>query len=70
MFQIGVVSFRRNFLLGFFHQADYAVLICRAFNDYVLERYRKIDPRLYPMGLIAMQSVKEASKSCAAWYWT
>lgn len=46
----------------FFQQADYAVLICRAFNDYVLQRYRKIDPRLYPMGLIAMQSVKEAVK--------
>ena len=48
--------------VGFFQQADYAVRICRAFNDYVSERYRKVDPRLYPMGLIAMQDVKQAVK--------
>jgi uncharacterized protein len=48
--------------VGFFQQADYAVRICRAFNDYVSERYRKVDPRLYPMGLVAMQDVKQAVK--------
>ena len=48
--------------VGFFQQTDYAVRICRAFNDYVSERYRKVDPRLYPMGLIAMQDVKQAVK--------
>jgi len=48
--------------VGFFQQADYAVRVCRAFNDYVAERYRKVDKRLYPMGLIAMQDVKEAVK--------
>ena len=48
--------------VGFFQQADYAVRVCRAFNDYVSERYRKVDKRLYPMGLIAMQDVKEAVK--------
>lgn len=48
--------------VGFFQQADYATRVCRAFNDYVSERYRKIDKRLYPMGLIAMQDVKEAVK--------
>jgi uncharacterized protein len=47
---------------GFFQQADYAVRICRAFNDYVSERYRKVDSRLHPMGLVAMQDVKEAVK--------
>ena len=29
--------------VGFFQQADYAVRVCRAFNDYVSERYRKFD---------------------------
>jgi len=48
--------------VGFFQQSDYAVRICRAFNNYVYERYRKVDRRLYPMGLIAMQDVKEAIK--------
>jgi predicted TIM-barrel fold metal-dependent hydrolase len=48
--------------VGFFQQADYAVRVCRAFNDYVYERYRKVDPRLHPMGLIAMQDVNAAVK--------
>ena len=48
--------------VGFFQQADYATRICRAFNDYVAERYRKVDKRLYPMGLLAMQDVKAAKK--------
>jgi len=48
--------------VGFFQQGDYAVRVCRAFNDYVSARYRKVDKRLYPMGLIAMQDVKEAVK--------
>jgi predicted TIM-barrel fold metal-dependent hydrolase len=48
--------------VGFFQQADYAVRVCRAFNDYVSERYRKVDARLHPMGIIAMQNVKEAVK--------
>ena len=48
--------------VGFFQQADYATRVCHAFNDYVAERYRQVDQRLYPMGLIAMQDVKEAVK--------
>jgi predicted TIM-barrel fold metal-dependent hydrolase len=48
--------------VGFFQQADYAVRVCRAFNDYVSDRFRKVDPRLYPMGLIAMQDVNAAVK--------
>jgi len=48
--------------VGFFQQADYATRICRAFNDYVAERYRKVDRRLYPMGLLAMQDVNAAKK--------
>jgi predicted TIM-barrel fold metal-dependent hydrolase len=46
--------------VGFFQQTDYAIRVCRAFNDYVSERYRKVDSRLHPMGLIAMQDVREA----------
>ncbi|MFQ5932476.1 MAG: amidohydrolase family protein [Nitrospiraceae bacterium] len=46
--------------VGFFQQADYAVLVCRAFNDYVADRYRKVDKRLHPVGLIPMQDVKAA----------
>ena len=46
--------------VGFFQQADYATRVCHAFNDYVSERYRKVDKRLYPMGLLALQDVKES----------
>lgn len=48
--------------VGFFQQADYATRVCRAFNDYVAERYRKVDHRLHPMGLIAMQDAENAAK--------
>jgi aminocarboxymuconate-semialdehyde decarboxylase len=46
--------------VGFFQQSDYADMVCRAFNDYVAHRYRKVDKRLHPVGLIAMQDVKSA----------
>ena len=46
--------------MGFFQQADYAALVCRAYNDYVADRYRKVDKRFHPVGLIAMQDVKSA----------
>ena len=48
--------------VGFIQQADYAVRVCGAFNDYVADRYRRVDKRLHPMGLIAMQDVKAAVK--------
>ena len=48
--------------VGFFQQADYAVRVCRAFNDYVADRYQKVDKRLHPVGLIPMQDVKAAVK--------
>ena len=48
--------------VGFFQQADYAVRVCRAFNDYVADRFRKVDKRLHPVGLIPMQDVKAAVK--------
>jgi predicted TIM-barrel fold metal-dependent hydrolase len=46
--------------VGFIQQADYAVKVCGAFNDYVTDRYRKVDKRLHPMGLIAMQDIRAA----------
>jgi len=48
--------------IGFIQQADYAVRVCRAFNDYVAGRYRRVDRRLHPVGLIPMQDVKAAVK--------
>lgn len=32
----------------------YAVQVCRAYNDYVAEHYRKVDDRIHPMALIPM----------------
>ncbi|MGH7771032.1 MAG: amidohydrolase family protein [Candidatus Binatia bacterium] len=48
--------------VGFIQQADYAVKVCHAFNDYVADRYRKVDKRLHPVGLIPMQDVQAAVK--------
>jgi predicted TIM-barrel fold metal-dependent hydrolase len=41
--------------VGFIQSADYAVRICRAYNDYVYHRYRRLSDRLYPMALIPFQ---------------
>lgn len=46
--------------VGFIQSADYATRICRAYNDYVYEKYRRLDPRLYPMALIPFQNPAEA----------
>ena len=41
---------------------DYAVAFCRAYNDWVHERYLKADPRFKAMALIPMQDPPEAAK--------
>jgi predicted TIM-barrel fold metal-dependent hydrolase len=41
--------------VGFIQSAEYAVRICRAFNDYVHDRYARLDERLAPMALIPFQ---------------
>jgi uncharacterized protein len=41
--------------VGFIQSADYAVRICRAYNDYVYDRYRRLSDNLYPMALIPFQ---------------
>lgn len=46
--------------VGFIQEADYAVGICRAYNDYVYERYRRLSDRLYPMALIPFQHPAKA----------
>jgi uncharacterized protein len=48
--------------VGFIQRPQYAVAICRAYNDYVSERYAKVSDRLHPMALIPMQDPKEAIK--------
>ncbi|MCL6563829.1 MAG: amidohydrolase [Firmicutes bacterium] len=46
--------------VGFIQLADYAVRLCRAYNDYVAERYRKLDRRLHPMALVPLQNLEAA----------
>lgn len=46
--------------VGFIQNAEYAIQVCRAYNDYVAERYRKVSDRLHPMALIPMQQVSAA----------
>lgn len=46
--------------VGFIQNSDYAVSICRAYNDYVHDRYARVSDRLHPMALIAMQDPSQA----------
>jgi predicted TIM-barrel fold metal-dependent hydrolase len=41
---------------------DYAVAICRAYNDWVTETYVKRDPRFKAMAIVPMQDPAEAAK--------
>jgi predicted TIM-barrel fold metal-dependent hydrolase len=41
---------------------DYAVVACRAYNDWLYETYLKFDPRFKGMSLIPMQDPEEAAK--------
>lgn len=41
--------------VGFIQSADFAGRICRAYNDYVVDRYQRLDPRMRPMALIPFQ---------------
>src|SRR5262249_60890400 len=40
---------------------DYAVRVCRAYNDYVADRFRRVSPRIHPAALIPMQDPKAAA---------
>lgn len=46
--------------VGFIQVPAYAVSICRAYNDYVYEKFARLSPRLRPMALIPMQDVPAA----------
>lgn len=46
--------------VGFIQVPRYAVEVCRAYNDYVYNRFAKVSDRLRPMALIPMQDVAAA----------
>ena len=46
--------------VGFIQSADYATRICRAYNDYVHDKYQGLSDRLYPMALIPFQDPSAA----------
>lgn len=48
--------------VGFIQRPKYAAAVCRAYNDYVYDRYARVDDRLHPMALIPMQDPREAAK--------
>lgn len=48
--------------VGFLQLESYAVQLCRAYNDYVAERYRGVSDRLHPMALIPLQNATEAAR--------
>jgi predicted TIM-barrel fold metal-dependent hydrolase len=41
--------------VGFIQLPQYATKLCRSYNDYIADRYRKVSARLHPMALIPMQ---------------
>jgi uncharacterized protein len=41
--------------IGLLRDVEYTDSLCRAYNDYVADRYRRVDSRLHPMALIPMQ---------------
>jgi predicted TIM-barrel fold metal-dependent hydrolase len=47
--------------VGFIQQTDYAVRVCQAYNNYVSDRFRKLDARMHPMALIPMQDPDAAA---------
>ena len=44
--------------IGLLRDVEYTVSLCRAYNDYVAARYRRVDSRLHPMAIIPMQDPK------------
>lgn len=47
---------------GLIKDPDWAVAICRAYNNFVYETYLKVSPRIHAMALLPMQDVEEAVK--------
>lgn len=53
--------------VGLLRDVEYTASLCRAYNDYVADRYRRVDSRLHPMAIIPMQdpilAVKELKRA-------
>jgi predicted TIM-barrel fold metal-dependent hydrolase len=47
--------------VGFIQSNEYATYLCRAYNDYVAERYAGVDDRIHPVALIPMQDPPAAA---------
>lgn len=47
--------------VGFIQSPRYALAVCRAYNDYVHDRYARVSPRLKPMALVPMQDPAAAA---------
>jgi hypothetical protein len=47
--------------VGFIQSPRYAAAVCRAYNDYVHDRYARVSARLRPMALIPMQDPEAAA---------
>jgi predicted TIM-barrel fold metal-dependent hydrolase len=50
-----VVFTSEGLSVGFIQSAEYAARVCRAYNDYVADRYQRLDDRMRPMALIPFQ---------------
>jgi predicted TIM-barrel fold metal-dependent hydrolase len=48
--------------VGIIQAPKYAAAVCRAYNDYVHDRFSRVDDRLHPMALIPMQDPEEAAR--------
>lgn len=46
--------------VGFIQSDDYADRVCRAYNDYVADRYARVSSRIRPAALLPMQRVSSA----------
>jgi hypothetical protein len=47
---------------GFIQDADWAVVVCRAYNNMMAERYIKFNRRLNAVALLPIQDIQEAAK--------
>ena len=50
----------KGLAVGFIRTPEYATRLCRAYNDYVVDRYVRVDARIHPMALIPVQSPDDA----------
>jgi len=58
----GVIFTSEGLSVGFIQSEDYAVDLCRAYNDYIHDRYRRLSDRMHPMALIPFQDPEAAAQ--------